>query len=80
MDTPAVERVINQSELFLGLIFLVLSVALFAIRPVSKEERDVGFLLEQFLHGYFIPFFRKQVRSLLYIDPGSTNGLPFCVS
>ena len=43
-------------KLFFSLIFLVLSVALFAIRTISEEERNVGLLMEQFLYSYFSRF------------------------
>ena len=40
-------------KLFPGLIFLVLGVAFFALRIISEEERNVGFLMEQFSNRRF---------------------------
>ncbi len=40
-------------KLFPGLVFLVLGVALSALRAISEEERNLGSLMEQFSNRFF---------------------------
>jgi hypothetical protein len=53
---PATSGDRKGEQLFLGLVLLVLSVALFAVRTISEEERNVGFLTDQFLYSNFRRF------------------------
>jgi hypothetical protein len=67
-------------KLFLSLILLVLSVALFAIRPISEEEGNVGLLMEQFLYSYFgrfsgIEFGLVCVLVLIQLMPQAASGI-----
>ena len=45
-----------ERRLFRGLILLVLSVALFAVRAISEEERNVSLRIDEFLCRHFSLF------------------------